>query len=122
MSNFKKGDRVRLLSRGGYTAAAFHIGAEGTVVEPCGSGAMVRVDGSEHRSGLFFFPREIESIEPRRFPNLSFKDKFGDVLEVMNNSKSTDDLYFRLPAELKGVVLNKEQALLLATEIKDYFR
>lgn len=126
MTIYSKGDRVRLVSTGGYGGGNFFVGAQGTVVSCVtsfvGSNVMVPVDNTEHSDGLCFYSHEIELISKSRFETLIFEGKYGDQLEVLNNTTYGTDLYFRLPELLKGVVLNKEQALLLADKIQQYFR
>lgn len=59
MTDYKKGDRVVLVSSGGY-GSSFHDGLLGTVVSVYNQNAiMVDVDGKGHKDGLCFCASEI---------------------------------------------------------------
>lgn len=116
---YRAGDRVRLKNSGGYPC--YSGGMTGTVLAVHDQCVRVRVDNcTKHREGLNFYFREVEPLEPVEI-RLEFVDKYGDKLEVMRNSRNTDDLYFRNSKEAVGVVMTRNQALELANAIKHFY-
>lgn len=116
---YRVGDRVRLQTSGGY--AIYSAGMTGTVLSAHEHCVRVRVDNcNSHRQGLNFYFREVEPLTPPDI-RMEFEDRYGDKMEVMRNSRNTQDLYFRNSFHGVGVVLTRDQALELANNINRFY-
>lgn len=124
MNQYKVGDRVMLVTNGGY--GCFKSGEHGTVVSlVTDSGVMVEVDGDVERypRGLCFYNREVKPAGPeaKDFP-LEYEDRDGDPVIVMSNGAHNNELYVKTRYGATGSVLTKEQALELAAAINKFYR